>query len=141
MYKGKAKKKKLLHFFSSGCRSSTVLPLMEGLNFNLYNGRKTKPVSIVLPMFGSKLGSLVSNKEICVFKKKQTNQKGKVKGNVTVTKKKKDKFYKTPRIRKLEKLQRQQHFNNNLARATQTRRSLRHRGSKKFSGLITGANN
>lgn len=135
MYKGKdkAKKKKVLHFLSSGCRSSTVLPLMEGLNFNLYNGRKTKPVSIVLPMLGYKLGSLVSNKELCVFKKKQNNNKG------NVTTKKKDIFFQTPRARKRAKLQRQQQFNSNLARATQTRRSLRHRGSKKFSGLMTGA--
>lgn len=78
--KEKANKRTFLHYLSSGCRASTVLPFMEGMSFNLYNGRKTKSINIVRSMFGYKLGSLITNKEICVFKRKQNKKKGKTKG-------------------------------------------------------------
>ena len=39
--KDKAYKRTLLHYLSSGCRASTVLPLMEGMIFNLYNGQNS----------------------------------------------------------------------------------------------------
>lgn len=109
---------------------------MVGLRFNLYNGMKSKPISISLPMLGTKLGTLISNKEICVFKRKQNKRKnkakkGKQKGKqvASINKKKNKNKQVYSKVKKLDSAQKQKNSVKQFYYAKKKRYTIKLRSS------------